>query len=94
MGIIIAVFEGESDELGVRGDKVGSGAREATFADIFGEAEASHESEKPAHSVGIGVHVDGKLVIVDDVIEILLDFGGDLIDGVVDVHWVNYIMRM
>lgn len=86
LGVIVAVFDSEVDELGSRGDEVGSGAGEPAFADIFREIDAGDEGKKSAHDIGVGVHVCSEAIVANSIVEMLLDFGGDLIEGAVDVH--------
>ena len=86
LGIIVAVFDGEVDEFRVGGDEIGSGAGKPAFADVFGEANAGDKGKKSAHNVGIGTYMCCEAIVVDGVVEMLLDFGGDLIESVVDVQ--------
>lgn len=76
------------------GDEIGSGAGKPAFADVFGEANAGDKGKKSAHNVGIGTYMCCEAIVVDGVVEMLLDFGGNLIEGTVDVHLRYYSMRL
>lgn len=84
--VIVAVFDGKVDEFGMMGDEVGGGTGKPAFADVFGETNASDKGKKPAHDVGISAYICCEAIVVDGVVEMLLDFGGNLIEGTVDVH--------
>lgn len=92
--VIVAVFDGKVDEFGMMGDEVGGGTGKPAFADVFGETNASDKGKKPAHDVGISAYICCEAIVVDGVVEMLLDFGGNLIEGTVDVHLRYYSMRL
>lgn len=89
LGVIVAIFDGEVNEFGARIDKIGCGAGKTALADILGEIGASNERKKSAHDVGIGMHMRGETIIIDIAVEMLLDVGSDLVEGMVDVHGYN-----
>ena len=93
LGIIVAILQCKVDEARAGATEVGGGTGEAAFADIFGEIITCSERKKSAHYVGVGMHMRGELVIINSIVEILLNIGGDLIDGVINIHdllWLGF----